>query len=378
MAPLLSMNRRRLIERAATALLLLYALASVGIILTSGRYQWDFAIYYFGTTVHAAGENPYDLGRISDVAGMTVTIPFVYPPVALWLFRPFLLLDLHDASILFLLLKCVVFTALFVLWRRWLPDTESRTLLLAIFCAFAFREAVKADFRAGNIAIFEQLPLWIGAWGFLHRRPWIYVAGVLVAASMKGTLILLLPLVLIDRNRHALAAFSVGTLIFGAYHLAQYLAAPELYMAFLRMAAGLDERGQINPSSLALIRDGVDLIAPDHPRRTTIAWWVYGAYATAIVGTAYVLLRRLDLRRERIIAVVAAFLLYGLLVPRFKGYSYVMMIVPAIIAVLTVVRRPVPRFVAILLVSVTLFPYQPFIVLLLLTIGYLWKSTSSS
>ena len=55
------------------------------------------------------------------------------------------------------------------------------------FFTFAFGSAALVDFTAGNIAVFEQLVLWLAFAALLARRRWTFALLVVLAAQCKLT-----------------------------------------------------------------------------------------------------------------------------------------------------------------------------------------------
>ncbi|MCK4857133.1 MAG: DUF2029 domain-containing protein [candidate division Zixibacteria bacterium] len=348
------------------ALLFLYCLVVVYNVVAKEK-QWDFQTFYYAAQAHSEGENPYDVAILSQTAGKEIDLPFVYPPVALYLFRPFALFDYQSAYVLFFILKLAAFTLLILLWRRhFLCDNNYYVVLLLLF-VLAFRETTIRDIYAGNVSSFEQLLIWLGFLFFLDRKPFAFAILIVASALFKVTSILFLLLLLLDRDRRSLVALAAVTLAFGGLHLITYLAKPNLFTSFLANVGSLDERGSINPASLALIRDildaasrwsGHDLCGFDLA--------IYGFWIGVLVAVGYWVFSRSDLSKQRQSLLYAGLFLYALALPRFKDYSYILLIVPSLFVVQVVLRSIPIKSVAVAVLCISLFPYQPLLLALAL------------
>jgi len=312
------------------ALLALYTLALLyGIARNLDRFQWDFQTYYHAGRAFALGLDPYDMGVLSRVAGTEIGFPFAYPPLALPLFRLFARIPLDAASALFLALKLVALTALLAIWRRWFvpgrPDPIFYLLLL-----FGFGGALYADFVSGNISIFEQLGLWLSFVALRQNRLWAFTLLVVAVSLFKLTPVLLLGLLLLCNVRRPGIALAGGLLLFGGALGLSYALWPDLFRSFVQGGWSLDERGGINPSSLALLRDAYDYLLG---RGIVPAWeWLAWAAYVLWVGAAALLTWRSARNRpseDRATSIYLGCLAFALIAPRFKNYSYILLLVPA-------------------------------------------------
>ncbi|MDP8229378.1 MAG: glycosyltransferase family 87 protein, partial [Candidatus Electryoneaceae bacterium] len=273
--------------------------------------------------------NPYILDNLSQINDSPVELGFVYPPITLSLFKLFTIFDVRTATYLFLLLKLVALAGLFYLWRRWFLDRPI-DLLFLIFCIFAFREAILLDLRAGNISIFEQLALWTGFVMWRKNRLLLFTVLIVIVSLFKGTPILFLGLLLFTDQPKARVHLIGGVIIFAMLHIASYVFQPDWFISFFDAASKIDERGIVNPSSLSLIQDIIDKFTSftgiDVPN--IISMIVYAISALIVVYIAWRLIKSMPQTDRRIIGLFIFCLTYALIVPRFKDYSYILLIVP--------------------------------------------------
>lgn len=308
--------------------------------------------------------------------GKTQALPFVYPPVALPLLRPLLALDYRATYFAFFAIKMAAVAALVALWRRRLFPDDLSGAVLFLLCAVGFGQTVKMDVRAGNISVFEQLLIWGAMLAFLRRRPWVFAALVAAAALVKLTAAGLLLMLIVDRGRRAMAALLAGLAALAVVHGLTALVRPGLFAGFLRNAAALDDRGRVNPSTLALVRDGLDRIpaagAPPH-----LDGFLYGLFVIVVLAALIWASRRHDFRSDRAPAVFACLLAYALCLPRLKDYSYILLIPSAVFVVVAVLRGTAARLLALGLLCTHFFAYQSWVAALVLFSAYLARLRTS-
>jgi len=327
--------------------------------------QGDLRIYRAAAQAWAEGRNPYEPGALVGPAGNRQELPFVYPPASLPLLRVLLVFDHRTTYFAFFVLKMAAVAALVALWRRrFFPGDDLAGACLYLFCALAYAQTIKMDVRAGNISVFEQILIWTGVLAFLRGRPWLYAALVAAAALFKLTTAALLLLLLLDRSRRSLAPLASAVAGLALLHGVSALVRPDLFAGFLRNAAALDDRGRTNPAALALIRDGVERLpgpAPPH-----LDWILYVLIVLVVTASFLWVVRRSNVPGD-LHGVLYAFVLgFALASPRFKDYSYILLIPPSVYVVATVLKGVVPRLLAVLLVCTHLFAYHSWVAALAL------------
>ncbi len=330
----------------------------------------DFRTYYFATEVAATGASPYDLEAVSVASGGTVVFPFFYPPHVLFLFKPFTVFGPDLAARIYLLLKVCALVGLMSIWTRFLPSERrlQGTALLVLLVAGGFHEAAMIDLDTGNVSILEQLLLWAGFLWFIRGRYAAFAALTLAASLFKIFPIAFLGLLLFVPRRRGWPALAGGVVGFLAVHGLSFLTQRPLYEEFLGLTYAMNERGVMNPCTLAAVRD----VFP-------------GSQVVVVFGLTVLLVTGLFLervRRNRAVfqpqtLIIGAVLLLTLAAPRMKDYSYVLLFLPAVLALLKYaeVRRPVAWGLGLLMFAGVL-AYQSLLVALLLFLLWLRETPS--
>lgn len=317
----------------------LIAALGVGAIVVgaSPRTQWDLKAYLQCARTQAAGENPY--ARDAVVHG--VTFPCLYPPAAIDGYRPFAALnDIFPGlgSWLWLALKVAAFAGLLALWRRW-PEARLDQPLSAIFLVLGYGSVLWVDLRSGNAAMFEMLVLWSAFAAFAAGSDIVCVLLVAVAAQAKllPAFFLVLPLLKKKPNWGATVA---GALVGGALALLGELAHPGGTAEFLELlknpAQGWHyEKGPNNTSPLAFVQHLFEAGFGDRGRAVPLARSLWWAWAAAVGAAAHWAARRvhasgLEPAAERRRLVVLACFAFALISPRFKDYTYTLLLVPTL------------------------------------------------
>jgi hypothetical protein len=296
-------------------------------------YQWDFKIYYYAAKAQQAEQSPYDARTLSKLAHRRINHGYAYPPATLAFFRPFTLASYDVARHLFFVFKTLLVIGLVVLWRKRFV-LSSRAGFYAL-CFLAFNNAIYLDLRAGNVSLVEQALLWAAFWAYLEHRLLPFAGLVLLAASFKLLPILFLSLLLIRLDRRRLGLLVLSTLTFGAFVGVSYLADPELFRAFLDNAGQTNSESKIlNPSTYAFSHDLVNSLfgTPDAPPDPALGTWLFAGLALGVAALTAIVIRRVERRETADRDRLEVFLIccaYALIVPRFKDYSYILLIAPA-------------------------------------------------
>jgi len=317
-------------RRIRIVLICLFALFCVTIILrqvvTWQQRQWDFKTFYYASKAYQAGLSPYDVVNLSRVAGHTISYDYVYPPLSVYLFWPFTLLRYEAAHFAFLAIKCLLLVYLLSLWaRKFLPDVAAPLFL--IYCVLAFNRALQVDVWTGNVSTFEQCLIWTGLYCYMKGRLGWFCAAICLAASWKLLPAAFLALVLFSDNRRKWLYFGVSATACAGLQGLTAIAMPGLFRSFVSNAARLDERGVVNPSTLAFVRDMLDRIGVGG--HSILAAASYGAIVLAVVivsWKAYSGIREWEPSRRRNLLVLLFCLVYALAAPRLKDYSYILLI----------------------------------------------------
>jgi hypothetical protein len=318
------------------------------------KFERDFATYYYSAAAYASGENPYNASLPAGVSGEPIHVKFVYPPHVLPLFSWTTLLPFEKARLVWLAAKGAFLLLLLLLWQTILRPEKPDVWFYA-FAALAFNGAILIDLTTGNVTIIEQAILWGGFLAFTKER-WLWFA-LLVAASalFKLTNGLFLLLLLAVPARKGGLPFAAGVIGIAAPLVISVLRWPVLSGAFLGNANGLlhpGERGSSNPCLWAFLADTRDVAASltGWEIRESALDTVFVLHATAVIAFTSRAVRRL-LRSGRpnrfLLAVSLASLAFPLVVPRFKDYSFILLIPPSYV----MLRRAVSLRAASLLVA---------------------------
>src|SRR6476620_9110637 len=347
------------------------------IIAKTHVYQWDVIVYWWGGRAFAHGQSPY-----GAIPGQPEYLHFVYPPIVAALFAPLAILKPNVAKLLWITLKALAFWLTVRLWRRAL-GVEQRVVPPVFFFTFAFGSAALVDFTAGNIAVFEQLALWLAFAALLAGRRWTFALLVVLAAQCKLTPVFFLGLLLVVDERPHWKPFLGGSALMAALVGANVLLFPAQTLEFRSSISALAERGWGDPSTLGVMQDLVDQLPGLRlplPEAT--------AYALYLFAVAFILAQTMRWWRAKRVAgtprpveiVLVTLVTYALVMPRMKDYSYVALLpvawyalagrqaVTASLAVLAVlVPRPLPQ----LKLWLPLVP-QPYVYAPLLAALVLW------
>jgi hypothetical protein len=337
-------------DRLATALALAIA---AGLILLVGvrwnAYQWDFHMFYEAAVDFAAGRSPYR-GR---------GLSFYHPPIMLYVYRPFTALSMPVASTVWWALKIVALAALLSIWNAHFLRLRL-TAATVLFFILAYGGAIYGDLVAGNVSIFEELLLWCGFACLLRGRYALFAVCVALAAQAKLTPIFFAVLLITVCPRPQWGWFTATLAGFAAvFSLNQWLQ-PALFRNFWVVSALLDERGVDCPSLLALIRDVFDrALGPSFTNASRLDELLFlGGVAVVSAISGYVLVRYrsgVSVVDERLLICFSCFV-FTLISPRFKVYTYILLLVPTLYFLRLVDWRPRMSLVALVIAVLVLFP----------------------
>lgn len=323
-------RRVRQVAWALVAIVWVWAIADLAI--SPREHQRDMQTYYWAARAAAEGANPYDPAELSARSGEAKMHPWLYSPIMLIAFRPLSMMPLTVALQAWLVLKLAMVGLLLWLWRRhFLQDLDP--LLLAVVALLGFRASLLWDLQAGNVSVIEQVLLWSGFVCLMRGRRAAFAALLVAASVMKLALIVLLPLVLLwpgDRRR-GLAIALAAVMVFGALVLGPLAAHPDWLASWAGALASINEVGVHTPSALAISTALAWEVVGETEGTPALAWGIYVPYAFAMLLVSVGTLRRAWRRGDHEGLLMGALILYALVVPRFKSYSFVMLIPPTLI-----------------------------------------------
>lgn len=310
---------KRYLKAFLFAIPFFYIVQTVINLIHKSESQWDFLAYYFPTQLWYSGQSPY--------LCMVQEHPFFYTPLSLGVFLPFTFLPLQTALWTFLGLKIVALLALLYIWYRYfllplMPDDSWKSLSILFVAVLlfvsGFRECVKLDIFSGNISIFEQLLIWTGIAAFLRNKDYLFVGCILVCSIFKVLPIALLGLLLLKRDKKSTFLFLKSSAFFLGMFLVAGCLSPVLFREFLTHQNPMESRGFVHPSSLMLLQD----IAPH------FAFPLYVLFVSIIAGLFVYFIYRF--RPALVYGVIGYLICYALILPRFKDYSFILLIIPAV------------------------------------------------
>ena len=351
---------------AIFCILLIYCIIAVArMFFHQNEYQWDFKIYYYAAKVYAEALNPYDTAVVSHSAGEALN-SYNQPPFTLFIFMPFSLLSYSTAYCCFLFLKCIMVGGLLYVWRTYFLDKEIDTMFCLILL-FGFRSALYLDIRAGNINMLEQLAVWLAFLCYLRRRLVPFCVLIFGGATLKILTVVFLGLLLISKDGKKYKYLFISLLILVMIFIISYMADPYMFNSFVSNAFTKmqDERGLHQPSTLALLRDGIKVLHPGIGLQalTTASTVLYAMVCIVVLVMTSRALNILMSGRfrdgDKVMIFLACFA-YALVMPRFKDYYYIQLLVPTyyIIRYARSVKSYIPFFVLVILFSI-LSPESP-------------------
>jgi hypothetical protein len=310
--------------------------------------NWDFMVYYWAAKAQRAGLDPYNLDNLSRVAGQRVVLPYLYPPAILYLLRPFTLLPLGTAVATYVGLKVACLVGLMLIWRACLETRD--TLVLFVIVIFGFSDAVFNDLFAGNVSILEAFVIWIAFFSLLRGRTILFAVLVVCASVAKLTPLFFLPLTLLTTDRRRFRIFIASALVGGVSPIISFGGSLSRLWQYLKMLGGVDERGPTNSAILPLLRDIHEHLAKRGAAIATLSpTAVYVSICLVVVAITAVAVRRTmrtpnvdrGVLLERVMGMV---ILYAFLLPRFKDYSYCLLL-PAVVFVGRRIKNALPLLV---------------------------------
>ncbi len=358
------MNKRlQLIQHVGVrvvAALVAAVVISYGFTAVDSGHLHDFISYYYGAVAIAKGLNGYSADVLSGLVGtdLQAHLRFVYPPQMSWIFLPFTLLSFEHARLAFIGIKVGIALGFLAMAATVFRPEKGNRFLFGLIALFGFHSTVSIDIASGNIALLEAALIWGGIALWLKNKPgW---GGVLIGigASFKLTPIVLLGGLALTQHPLRWRAMVSGLLTFFGIQTVGILVYPELYRHFFFLKSPMDSSGFVNPSSLALIRFE---LAPQLATLVGVsATWIERGLYGGIVAVGIALLSWLVMRRQSFTPVElisAVMLIYALVMPRFKDYTFVLLLIPAWVIVSQVENRW-RRWALVALLCVSLSPYH--------------------
>jgi len=320
------------------SLIILYHYPLKGLIVHNDFYQWDFRERYYNCTkAWSEGINPYDAQKIWQRFPLRDKAYwwYAYSPVSLFLFKPFLIFEYNRAYYLYLFFKLVALVFLIALWRNYFFERKT-DIIFYLLCVLAFNSTIRMDLASGNIALFEQLLIWIAFIFFLKDKMVMFCFFVLLSSIIKAQTIFFIFMLFFSSREKKYYYMISSFIIFASLLMVQYVAQPVLFEGFVqRMNKTFKyyERGIINPAIMPFIRDSLEpltgLIKTSWSNECAIC--VYAGFSLTVMALSIRAIKRLKAlcreRRMKFVTVIAC-IVYTLINPQMKDYNYMIMIVP--------------------------------------------------
>ena len=296
--------------------------------------QWDFPTFYYAAVAQAQGENPYDTQVLSTRSAGRARFPYLYPIAAVYVFRPLSAMPYGVARIVWLALKLCALGLLMLVWRR-VFLARADPLLFHGIALLGFGGTLVWDIKAGNVAIFEQVLLWVGFWQYSKGRNWQFAASIVLASLFKLTPITFLALLFMQGGsiRGRLSLLVAALTCFSVLVIGPYAQHPKLLPDFVTKVVATRESGPTTPCFLAMCDEVCDKLPVANRMKRGIATATYFGFAVAVLVGSRRRLLTVSKSCDRVGALTAAVIMYALLVPRLKCYSYGLLVVPAVLCV---------------------------------------------
>lgn len=314
-------------------------------------FQWDTEAYFWAGRAWMSGSDPYDPMLLTKMTGKN-PLPFVYPPTLLPLFGFLSQLPLAVFHVLFITVKIGALALLIRCWRRILGEHSGPLIWYAML---GFHGALFSDLGSGNIALFETLLVWLALESWVNGETGRFAAWTIFAGQFKLAPFAFLGMLAWHaprRNRVLSASCAAMAGITGAL----VAVAPDAWRKFLSLAAVIDERGTNNQCQVSLWRDLLGAETGSVFSGTAVIPYLLVSAGILLItwNVGYkASLQGKDARRH---AVFLAVLAFALTAPRFKTYSFLLLI-PAAIAVFE--TTPISKSIKYIFLAFGILPFMP-------------------
>jgi len=307
------------------------SIIAINILTHQDIYQWDFKAYYYAAKTFVLGHNPYDAECISEVSGSVIYYGYPYPPLTILFFELFLPLGYNNAFFIFFCLNCILLASVFLIWKNKFIGKGS-VYLFFIFCLLVFNSTINLGLRAGNFAICEQFLLWCAFALFLENKLFLFSLLIVVAASFKIQPIMFLFILLATDDKNKYFYFVWSFLVFFVILSLSYVLHPTFFHEFLKYVSKIDEKEITNPATLVLIKNLLAMCENNFglilPKITGFIIYVIVVISLVVLSMrSFKLIKYIGLEKKKMLIFLSC-LLYALTIPRFKDYSYMLLIVP--------------------------------------------------
>jgi hypothetical protein len=339
-------------ERAERILQPLAAAVALGLIAIVGirwyAYQWDLHMFMGAARDFAAGTSPYRGQGLS----------YYHPPLLLYVYRLFTFFPVWLACSIWYALKLGSLWALLSIWNKEFVRIRYNSATIA-FLILGFNACIYSDLVAGNVSIFEELLLWLAFANLLKSRYWAFSLCLVLASQIKLTplffAVLLVTAIEKPQWRWLFATVAGFAALFSCNQWLQ----PDLFRQFWKVSSQLDERGVDSSSLLAFTRDAFERVhvVTQQSKLDELVYLLGVAAIGAISLWLLVQYRKSVKKLDERLLIGFACLIFALISPRFKAYTYILLLAPTLYLLkISDWRKQVPVFAAVL-IGLALFPH---------------------
>lgn len=319
---------------------LMYGYFVYKIHLSKDSNLWDFRTYYYAVKVYEKGDNPYILENLKKESNNRVEFNFIYPIYTLLFFKIFTLWNYNVAFDIYLFLKFFLIIFLFILWSGYFLKKQN-SLFLLLFCVLAIENTIFADFATGNVSIFEQFFLWIAFYFFMEKRYKFFVFFLILASLFKFVFLFFLFMLFFTDEKNKIIYFISGIFIIALLTFFSFILKPEFVKSYLTNIIFLDERGYINPAIFPMLKDLFEIFVRKFKNNNLIqiSYIIYFIYFVILSIISIRLIKKIkhvgaDEWEKNRLFLFFMICFYTVISPRFKEYSYIIMLLPAAFIIL--------------------------------------------
>ncbi len=341
------------------------------IVYRPNEYQWDFKIYYGAAYVHFAQDlNPYIYENIINYSDSPNHV-WGYPPITLNFFQLFQYFSESNAYIIWLGFKLCLLFLLFWIWHRYLYRFRG-TPWEFIFFIFAFNSAFIIDLRSGNVTIIEQFLIWSAIVFLLRRQLALFCILIGLTFQLGTTQFILLGLPLFLYRIEEIPWFKY--VCYGSFSFALFLLNPLIYPDYFEIyvnnivrfmgAGAFYEGGLINPCLNTFITD-IIMNASKFGKfgianPSFVSKVIFYGIAIVVVAVSMFYVYRYNNqpagKRDKLLLAYFYLILFSLILPRFKDYDYILLLLPAFHILMETWHYPKYRGIRIGLILCLLYP----------------------
>ncbi|MBI3534557.1 MAG: DUF2029 domain-containing protein [Deltaproteobacteria bacterium] len=308
--------------------------------------QWDYYNMHESVKAFNLGLDPYQHKNLQMITERPTYsgVGYSYPPLIIICFEWLSLLSAKAGYFIWLVLKLLTYIILFMIWSRYFLPLKNNFLTIFYFI-FAFNSTLYIDLATGNVSAFEQLVIWSSFIFLLNARIWPYCICIAIISQIKliPIVFLLLPLVIHKKPYWLPVIGSAG--IFSLIFSVNYFIWPEYFVSFANIVQNLHQY------PLAKAHGLLELFGELFGELSGIPKLLYLLLFVIIVPLSYSAIKNFQHRNKTydIKKVILFFCAtYVVAIPRMKDYSYVIILLPALYALMELPQK--------YLVSVILIP----------------------